>query len=179
MPLPASDRTVEWLSSELRIHLVRKLSRRGAGHADVEDACQRAFIAFLNHRVESPDGREGDTTRRLRRLRLGKWLEVVAGRFLSRTARQRSRECDLPFPDAGLVASPLADGRWMDGYAVREVLDRLDANDREVLVLRGVGYEIREIAERLKLSEDAVSKRLQRARTRFETALASEGCPDP
>lgn len=172
MPLPASDRTVEWLSSDLRNHLVRKLSRRGAGHADAEDACQRAFIVFLRHRVDAPDGPEGDTTRRLRRLRLGKWLEVVAGRLLTRTARQQSRECVQAIPEAGMVSSPLADGRWMDGYTVREVLDRLDANDREILVLRGVGYGIQEIAERLGIPDDTAGKRLQRARDRFARALA-------
>jgi DNA-directed RNA polymerase specialized sigma24 family protein len=171
MPLPASDRTVEWLSSELRDRLVRKLSRRGAGHADAEDAYQRALVALLTHRDELPPDREGDQTRRMRRLRLGKWLEVVAGRFLARSYRLKNRETILPDPNLALVSSPLGDGAWIDGYRVRELLDRMDQTDREILVLRGVGYDLREIGAKLGITEEAASKRLQRARHRFGNAL--------
>lgn len=177
MPLLASDRTIEWLSNELRDHLVGRLARRGGRRADAEDAVQSAILTLVARRDPVPATEEGDTTRRMRRLRLGNWVSLVASRLLARAAHSRRHEVDTQRARPSSVPNPVGDGSWLDGYVVRELLDRVPESDREVLVMRAVGYDIPEMAERLGVGEEAVSKRLQRARHRIQTLIESESRP--
>lgn len=57
-------------------------------------------------------------------------------------------------------------------HRIREALSRLPANDREVLVLRGIeGLPVGRIAERLELNRTAVSMRYRRALERLRERL--------
>lgn len=62
------------------------------------------------------------------------------------------------------------------GSDVEEILIRLDNTDRDILgLMYGQGFSRRETAEIVGLSEEAVKKRLQRAKAKVKAAVEKEG----
>src|ERR671914_2146650 len=116
-----------------------------------EDAAQDALIAIL---------------RSLRQLRepeaLRPWARRIATREAVRMARRQR-------PDAGrspeTVAAP---GRADLGVEIRDQLERMEPEQRAVLVLRDLeGLSEQEAAEVLHVAQGTVKSRLHRARARF------------
>lgn len=177
MELRAADRTLRWLSSDLRARMVGRLARHARSRADAEDAYQAALAVLAEKRDPHGLAPEGEPTRVLRRQRLVGFLYVVAKRFLIRQERRRQREPDVSAAaSAHLVSAPGLDGdARLDGYLVRDVLMELSADDRQLLSLRAIGCDTRELAERLGIGADAAEKRLQRARERFRQRLRERG----
>jgi RNA polymerase sigma factor (sigma-70 family) len=116
-----------------------------------EDAAQEALIAVLRNlrRLEQP-------------LALRGWARTIATREAVRVARRAQAE--TPFDEVPEVrgSSPEL------GLEIRDQLERIDPEQRAVLVLRDLeGLGEQEVAELLRVPEGTVKSRLHRARARF------------
>lgn len=118
-----------------------------------EDAAQNALIAVLRNlrRLEEPRALRG-------------WVRTIATREAVRVAARGRAE--LPVEEPVAPAAGSADPTL--GVEIRDQLERLDPEQRAVLVLRDLeGMSEQEVAELLKLPEGTVKSRLHRARARF------------
>jgi len=128
-----------------------------------EDVAQETFVAAW---------------RRLDRVRAGKlrpWLCAIA-RNLGRKARRRTRH-EQPIEDAQIAAgtNPFDDLVRADSERiVRDALARVPEKYREVLVLYyRDNQSIRDVAETLGISDDAVTQRLSRGRRYLADGLSA------
>jgi RNA polymerase sigma factor (sigma-70 family) len=116
-----------------------------------EDAAQEALIAILRNlsQLQEPAA-------------LRSWARRIAAREAVRVAR-RSRE------EAGRPAEELAaPGQPELGVEIRDQLERLEPEQRAILVLRDLeGLSEQEAATLLKVAPGTVKSRLHRARARF------------
>jgi RNA polymerase sigma-70 factor (ECF subfamily) len=100
------------------------------------------------------------------------WLHRIAVNYCldvrRRLKRRDETSLDELFENAGelnLSPQPSFEDRLETGELARNLLSRLTATDRDVLVLREIsGQTYEEIAESLRISVDAVKSRLKRAR---------------
>jgi RNA polymerase sigma factor (sigma-70 family) len=116
-----------------------------------EDAAQEALIAIL---------------RNLRQLRepnaLRPWARRIAAREAIRAVRQARADAARPPQDVPAPGQPAL------GVEIRDQLDRLEPEQRAVLVLRDVeGLSEHEAAALLNVAPGTVKSRLHRARARF------------
>jgi RNA polymerase sigma factor (sigma-70 family) len=124
---------------------------RGIAPERGEDAAQEALIAVL---------------RNLRQLRepeaLRPWARRIAAREAVRAARQSRTDAAQPPQDMPAAGSPSL------SVEVRDQLERLEPEQRAVIVLRDVeGLSEQEAAELLEVAPGTVKSRLHRARARF------------
>ena len=158
--------------------LVAVLSRRVGMHSieSVEDAVQSAMLAAVTAWTAGgiPDNPTG-------------WLYRVAFNHLMGTRRQAARRDQLlevhhPTDDAARFEVPEDDAIVLSGELQDSLLRMLflccDAsipeNSQLVFALKTLcGFEVREIAQRLFLSEDNVYKRLSRARGQLRSLPAN------
>jgi RNA polymerase sigma factor (sigma-70 family) len=122
-----------------------------------EDASQEALIAIL---------------RNLRQLRepgaLRPWARRIAVREAVRAARETRVATTRPPPD---IPAP---GNTSLGVEIRDQLDRLEPEQRAVLVLRDVeGLSEQEAARVLEVAVGTVKSRLHRARARFRSGWST------
>ena len=122
---------------------------------DAEDAAQDAFIKAF----ESLDGlRDPD--------KFGPWLLTIVRNICRNHKRSRAREAERIDAIAATAPSPshqLEDHELQ--ILVRQQVEGIDDIHREVLLLHYYGgRSVKDIAALLELSQDAVKKRLQRAR---------------
>jgi RNA polymerase sigma factor (sigma-70 family) len=118
-----------------------------------EDAAQNALIAVLRNlrRLEEPRALRG-------------WVRTIATREAVRVAARGRAELPVEEP----VAPAAGSSDPMLGVEIRDQLERLDPEQRAVLVLRDLeGVSEQEVAELLSLPEGTVKSRLHRARARF------------
>lgn len=124
-----------------------------------EDAAQNALIAVLRNlrRLGEP-------------LALRAWARRIATREAVRVAR--AARAELPLGDqAPAVASPASATL---GVEIRDQLERLDPEQRAVLVLRDLeGLSEQQVAGLLRLPEGTIKSRLHRARARFRREWSS------
>jgi RNA polymerase sigma-70 factor (ECF subfamily) len=130
--------------------------RRRLGSGEwADDLTQETFLAVIRA-----------TARYEPRALVRTYLYGIAFNLLAAERRKRARGTP---PDAELISSDGSDERlW-----VRQALDRLDASDREILMLRE--YEqlsYAEIADLLRLQVNTVRSRLFRARMELKNVLA-------
>jgi RNA polymerase sigma factor (sigma-70 family) len=116
-----------------------------------EDAAQEALIGILRH---------------LRQLRdpaaLRPWARRIAAREAVRAARQARARLSQPPQEVPAPGSPAL------GVEIRDQLERLQPEQRAVLVLRDVeGLSEQEAAELLDVAPGTIKSRLHRARARF------------
>jgi RNA polymerase sigma factor (sigma-70 family) len=130
-----------------------------------EDVAQETFIAAW---------RQLDRVRDVMRLR--PWLCGIA-RNLGRKLKKRTHREQLGEPDERAAATPSAFDELSRGETeriVREALARVPETYREVLVLYyHEDRSIRDVAETLGLSEDAVTQRLSRGRRYLADSVTS------
>jgi RNA polymerase sigma-70 factor (ECF subfamily) len=147
--------------------LVRRYQQRALGHAraltgndaDAADATQEAFVdAFKNLGRFDPS------------VEFYPWFYVL---LRNRCFKQKSRRATRPesalLPERQTSAHTSAE-LVLD---VRAALDRLEAADREVIVLKHVdGWTYDEIAARLGIPRGTVMSRLFTARKRLQTLIS-------
>ena len=118
-----------------------------------EDAAQNALIAVLRNlrRLEEPRALRG-------------WVRTIATREAVRMARRSRAELAVEEP---VRAAPAGADPAL-AVEIRDQLDRLDPEQRAVLVLRDLeGMSEQEVAGLLRVPEGTVKSRLHRARARF------------
>jgi RNA polymerase sigma-70 factor (ECF subfamily) len=146
-------------------HLVRRYQQRALGHAraltgndaDAADAAQEAFV---------------DAFRSIGRFDTGldfyPWFYVLLrNRCFKQTSRRATRSESAVLPEGR--TSHTSPEVVLD---VRAALDRLEAADREVVLLKHVdGWTYDEIASRLGIPRGTVMSRLFTARKRLQTLI--------
>jgi RNA polymerase sigma-70 factor (ECF subfamily) len=148
-------------------HLVHRYQRRALAHAraltgndaDAADAAQSAFLDAFRHL------RRFDATREFY-----PWFYVL---LRNRCFKQRVRPQDRPGAHEPVeAAAPVVDPPE-DLYDLRAALDRLPADDHELIVLKHLdGWTYDELAERLDIPRGTVMSRLFHARQRLKALMS-------
>jgi RNA polymerase sigma-70 factor (ECF subfamily) len=119
-------------------------------------------------------------------LKLTAWLYTIARNHAMSEFRRRrivswvplSKPSDNVAPDEAASEPPSREADMVDGIVERqalgEMLARLNAENRTLLILSSEGFTYAEIGQMVKLSEAAVRQRIFRARERLRT-LYQEG----
>ena len=133
---------------------------RMTGDADVaEDVAQEAFVRLLDRGVSGE------------RPALRVWLFKVATHLIRdrwRVGENRRRLLQINPVAPGSAPDPERDLEQAEDVAnVRSVLERLDARDRELLLMREEGFSYREMAEAVGVQATSVGTLLARAQKRF------------
>jgi len=131
-----------------------------------EDAAQQTFLkAWRSARTVEP-GRD-----------LAPWLATIARRTAIDVYRQESRQTssdidDVPASHPALVQEPVAIERTYDTWQVRQALDELPADERQVVQLQHLeGLTHTAIAERLGVPVGTVKSRSYRAHKKLAGKL--------
>jgi RNA polymerase sigma factor (sigma-70 family) len=150
--------------------LVRALVVRNISAPDevIEEACQVAWSRLVTHRREVA-----------REAAVG-WLATTAMRETLRALRACAHQLSLD--DAGPTAAVIELPERAPGpdrmLELREQLAevrRLPVRQRQMLWLRGLGYDYNEIAARTGVTYRTVERQLHRARCRLRDASAEAG----
>lgn len=141
------------------------LLRRSPSREDAEDAATEVFAIAWRRVAQLPAPPED---------RL--WLFGVARRVLANQARAGRRRERLWHRLTDRSSAPADTAPPPGGWAAARALQTLSADDRELLTLVAWdGLEVAEIAQVLGVGAPVVSRRLYRARARFERALHGAG----
>lgn len=129
----------ELLTSE-RPRLLRQARRNSNRTADAEDALANACVQFLRFY----DGQEGVNALR--------WMMLVVKRCAWQLSRRESRTLPVPFEADEITASSSSDPadlveRRAEVSEVAALMAQLKPAERDALVLFGLGYSYKEIAE--------------------------------
>lgn len=144
--------------------MVHALACAHAGGSDAEDIAQEAFL-LAYHKL--------DTLREPRKF--AGWLATITRNVARRAAEKRAREIALDdAPEALPAVGPAVERRELHAL-LREHLNRMADEPREVLLLHYfAGRTLSEIARVLEITQDAAAKRLQRARQALGEQLLRE-----
>jgi RNA polymerase sigma-70 factor, ECF subfamily len=151
-----SHEAFEELFARYRDPLFGFFRRRLQNHARAEDLTQEVFLGVMRA-----------ASRYEPRALVRTYLYGIALKLLS-AERRKHRDADNP-------ADPAITSRSDEALWVREALARLDANDRDILMLRE--YEqlsYGEIAELLRIPLNTVRSRLFRSRMALKSYLEPE-----
>jgi RNA polymerase sigma factor (sigma-70 family) len=152
-----TDKELEEITAKytpLVLSLARKYQGRGA---EYDDLVQEGYIALIKlaPRCSNPDRMS---------LFLKRQLPAKVRNAAARLRRKESLESELE--DGELeVSSPLGIMPWL----LESLMTDLEGNEREILKLLAFGYLQKEIAERLGITQQAVSSRVGRIRKKIAT----------
>ncbi len=143
----------------------------GPGHTELDDLAQQSFVEI----VLSLHRYRGECA-------LSTWAATIAARTVFKYLRRRTTERKIflrPEPDAAEPASPSSFSRRLlardTAARVRVHLSELDPAKAEAFVLHDVcGFEAREIAGLLSISEAAAHARIARGRRELHERLVSD-----
>ena len=150
--------------------LGRLIAPRTGGLYDADDVVQSAFRTFMttadNGHYALPDGRD-------------LWGLLVAIAFNKLRSRARYESARKRSPAKGRVADTQADGalagnEGTGGVDVRDALERLSPEERELVELRVAGYVVEDIARRVGRSKRTVERQLQTCRDTLARLVASD-----
>ena len=150
-----SRQAFEELFARYRAPLYAFFRRRLLSQEPADDLTQETFLAVIRA-----------TSRYEPRSLVRTYLYGIALKLVAAERRKRARELQ---PAAAQIGTDAFD----ESIWVRQALDKLDANDREILMLRE--YEqlsYGEIAQLMRLPVNTVRSRLFRARMELRTILA-------
>ncbi len=131
-----------------------------------EDAAQQTFLKAWRSAHTVDPGRD-----------LAPWLATIARRTAIDVHRQESRETssaldDVPATHPALVAEPVAIERTYDAWQVRQALDGLPPDEREVVQLQHLeGLTHTAVAQRLGVPVGTVKSRSYRAHKKLAGKL--------
>ncbi len=164
-----ADDAVDGFRALVDCHLdpVWRFARRRCDSAeDADDIVAETFAVAWRRRADLPPGEE-----------VGLWLFGVARRVLANQRRTLERRERLHVRLAAVApsdppAADPADADLGDRPRLADALDRLDPDDRDLLVLRAWdGLAVQDIAVLLGCTPNAASIRLHRARGRLAALL--------
>jgi RNA polymerase sigma-70 factor (ECF subfamily) len=148
-------------------HLVYRYQRRALAHAraltgndaDAADTVQSAFLDAFRHLQRFDERRE-----------FYPWFYVLLRNRCFKNARPQDRPgADEPVEPA----APAVHSRE-DLYDLRTALDRLRADERELIVLKHLdGWTYDELADRLEIPRGTVMSRLFHARQRLKALMSA------
>lgn len=152
-----TDKELEEITAKytpLVLSLARKYQGRGA---EYDDLVQEGYIALIKlaPRCSNPDRMS---------LFLKRQLPAKVRNAAARLRRKESLESDLEDGELD-VTSPLGVVPWL----LESLMTDLGGNEREILKLLAFGYLQKEIAERLGITQQAVSSRVGRIRKKIAT----------
>jgi RNA polymerase sigma-70 factor (ECF subfamily) len=143
--------------------LVYGIAYRTLGHKELaEDATQQTFIQAW----QAADRFESDRE-------LAPWLATIARRVAidihRREARRAAESLDeVPATGQSLITMPAGLEQWYEAWQVRQAIDELPPDEREVVRLQHLeGFTHVEIAERLGVPAGTVKSRSHRAHQRL------------
>ena len=143
----------------------------GPGHAEADDLAQQSFVEL----VPSLDRYRGECA-------LETWAATIAARVVFKFLRRRTLERKLfhaPEEDAAEPASPMSSRRHVAArslaWRVREHLAGVDSAKAEAFLLHDVcGFDAREIAGIVGISEAAAHARIARGRRELKAKIAAD-----
>jgi RNA polymerase sigma-70 factor (ECF subfamily) len=143
--------------------LVYGIAYRTLGRKELaEDATQQTFVQAW----QAADRFESDRE-------LAPWLATIARRVAidihRREARRAAERLDeVPAADPSLITMPAGLEQWYEAWQVRQAIDSLPTDEREVVRLQHLeGFTHAEIAERLGVPAGTVKSRSFRAHQRL------------
>src|SRR5262245_51632857 len=147
--------------------LVYGIAYRTLGRKELaEDATQQTFVQAW----QAADRFESDRE-------LAPWLATIARRVAIDIHRRETRRAaetldDVPLADPALVTMPVGLEQWYEAWQVRQAVDQLPPDEREVVRLQHLeGFTQAEIAERLGVPTGTVKSRSHRAHQRLAGQL--------
>lgn len=142
--------------------LERLVAPRAGGLYDASDVVQSAFRTFMatadNGHYDLPDGRD------LWGLLVAIALNKLRSRVRYETARKRSPMAGRRWITDVDVDVSLAENHGSEGVDVRDVLEQLPPEERELVELRLAGHVVEDIARRVGRSKRTVERQLQSCR---------------
>jgi RNA polymerase sigma-70 factor (ECF subfamily) len=143
--------------------LVYAVAYRTLGSVDLaEEATQVTFVKAWRAAARADPGRA-----------LGPWLATIARHTAldlhrREVRRPADRLADVPDDHPSVVGRPARPEDLLDVWAVRQAIDRLPPDEREIVRLQHLeGFTLAEIAERLGLPVGTVKSRSFRAHRRL------------
>jgi len=140
------------------------------GPNEAEDLCQQTFLSVWGYLMAHPDFEPRDWRAWLFRAAVNKKNDRI--RFLKSLPQSFSLEEDLDSLPAQLVLPDLC-GPQTERLAVKAALFDLKEQERNLLLLKGMGFSSGEMGKILDLSPSTVRSRLATARQRFAKKLAA------
>lgn len=143
----------------------------GRGHPDLDDLAQQSFIEI----VLSMHRYRGECS-------LATWAATIAARTVFKFLRRKTTErriFRMPEPDAEEAAAPASLGRALAARSaaarIRTHIAAMDAAKAEAFILHDVcGFDAREIAGIVGISEAATHARIARGRRELHARLAAD-----
>ena len=154
-----------------RSSLVRRLIRSGATMEDAEDASHEAFVRF---HTTLPEERQRHIDQQPKAAL--RWMLVTSLHWLTDQYRRPKEVQTTDFCESSLGS---LEGAVHSRLAFEQAFNALSHREREILTLRGAGFEHEEIAETLSISIYASKQRLHRASAHLRTAMMEQSLPDP
>ena len=150
--------------------LVYAISLRALGQKHLaEDATQQTFVQAWQAADRFQSDRE-----------LAPWLATIARRVAIDIHRRETRRSssssleEVSATDPALITMPAGLEQWYEAWQVRQAIDALPPDEREVVRLQHLeGLTHSEIAERLGIPPGTVKSRSHRAHQRLAIALSA------
>lgn len=144
--------------------MISKFFAYRAESKDIEDLASEVFSIAWQKRASAPSDH------------LAPWLYRIATNVLANHRRKIAFRFTLPLFETDLLA-PSAEQLAIANVSIRNAWSQLNAKDRAILSLTGIeGFSLEETAKILKVSKNAATIRLHRAKKNFEQFLKeSEG----
>ena len=133
---------------------------------DADDAVHEAFVRIIDHLEDLPDPKSTST----------KWYVVTAAENAAIDIwRKRKRRPEKAFDEITYEEEFIAPYEG-ENEIVKEMLQKLSARDRELLLLRHLyGYKNAEIAEFMGMKEEAAKEAVLRAEDKLENICREGG----
>ena len=159
--------------------------KRQIGEAGVEDLVNDTFLKVWTQGATSFQTTETDPEK-LQKL-IGVWLASIAKNLFLMRLRGRTRLTEIAFEEtehAYAEATPLSEERRQQCEHLRELLDGLNARERDVLMARFSNYHksggkqqfdpdvLADLAEKLQITKDAVRQILCRTLKKVKAQLS-------
>ena len=141
------------VTPSIRATARRNLARFGLGSTEAEDVVQDTLLAIHLKRQTWDSDRP-----------IGPWISAIARNKFIDLMRRRGRSPQIPIEDVAESLAAEDTAATLDGYEVNRMLDNLNEKQRNVVRFLTIeGATVRQVAERLNMTEGAIRVTLHRA----------------